>query len=215
MLRPALVFLLVAGCATEPAVEPVTPAPPPTVMVDDEPKAPEPEKKLTPEEERTREGDPESTAPISGEEGQFGRLESDGEGSIGIGTIGKRDGTGAGQGFGLGSGRLGRTRQGAMNVQGSLDKEIIRRTVQRELRAIRACYERELAKQPNLAGRLAVRFVIAPAGHVTEANAETTLDPNVDTCVVSVFKRMTFPKPKGDAPVVVRYPLIFQTTETK
>jgi hypothetical protein len=206
MLRRALLFLSFAGCATEPAVEPVTPAPPTVVVHDERQKQPTPD-------EQAIEPTPDESKPIRNDSGESGTVDS----SLGvgnIGTIGKGGGTGSGQGFGLGSGRLGRTNQGAMNVQGSLDKETIRRVIQRELAAIRGCYERELIKRPNLAGRIAVRFTIAPAGHVSDANAETSLDPNVDTCVVTVFKRLTFPKPDG-GPVVVRYPLIFQTTETK
>lgn len=222
MLRRAPVFLLIAGCATEAAVEPVTPSPP-RVVVDDAPRAPEPEtREPTAEEAREPEantdGD-EASASDSDEAGmgkaRTGESETR-EGGIGLGNIGTIGigGTGSGQGFGIGSGRLGRATQGAMNVNGPLDKEIIRRMIRREIGAIRACYERELLKQPKLQGRLVVRFVIEPDGSVSEARAETSLDPNVDTCVLARFQRMTFPKPDGGS-VVVRYPVIFQPAETK
>src|SRR5438067_335392 len=47
---------------------------------------------------------------------------------------------------------------GDAQVRGSLDKEVIRRTIQRHLNEVKFCYERELQKQPSLSGKVIVQF---------------------------------------------------------
>ena len=130
-----------------------------------------------------------------------------GEGTIGlggIGTIGKGGG-GSGAGYGTGHGRLGSRRtaprlvQGNANVQGALDKEIIRRVIRRHVNQFRYCYQRRLVGNPNLEGKVATRFTISPSGDVTTVQdaGSTMPDRDVTTCVQRVFKRMRFPEPKG------------------
>ena len=96
-------------------------------------------------------------------------------------------------------------------VLGSIDKSVVARIVATHLPRIRACYERELQKQPSLAGKLTVKFVIAKDGSVATASSrsDTLGSPPVAECVHSRFRQMRFPKPRGGGIVTVSYPLVF------
>jgi hypothetical protein len=95
-------------------------------------------------------------------------------------------------------------------VRGSLDKEIVRRTIRRHLNEVKFCYERELLRRPSLAGRLSVQFTIAPAGNVlASAVQSSTLDnATVESCVTQAVQRWSFPHPQGGGVVVVSYPFV-------
>ena len=145
-----------------------------------------------------------------------------GEGTIGLGnlnTIGHGGGGGSGSGYGRGAGGLGgrrgsapSIRSGAAMVKGSLSKEVIRRIVHRHINEVKFCYERQLAKRPDLSGRVAVKFIISGTGAVQMAAvASSTLgDPGVENCIAQAVRRWTFPQPEGGGIVIVTYP--FQLT---
>jgi TonB family protein len=140
----------------------------------------------------------------------------DGIGLGSIGTIGRGAGTGTGAGYGSGSGRLDRSpsrvqvQPGETAVVGALDKDIIRRVVQRHMNRFRYCYERQLVTNPNLQGKVLVRFVISTTGAVSSAqDAGSTLpDEAVKACVLRTYQSMQFPAPSGGI-VVVTYPIVF------
>ncbi|HEV8325579.1 MAG TPA: AgmX/PglI C-terminal domain-containing protein [Myxococcota bacterium] len=96
-----------------------------------------------------------------------------------------------------------------------VDKEIIRRVIRAHLAELRYCYERALARVPDLAGKVTSLFVIAPNGRVASAHIESsTLDsPDVDACVADRLLRLTFPATAdsiADGGVLeVRYPFVF------
>ncbi|MBN2529510.1 MAG: TonB family protein [Deltaproteobacteria bacterium] len=145
-----------------------------------------------------------------------------GEGTIGLGnlnTIGHGGGGGSGSGYGRGAGGLGgrrggapSIRSGAAMVQGSLSKEVIRRIIHRHINEVKFCYESELAKRPDLEGRVAIKFIISGTGAVQMAAvANSTLgNAKVENCIAQAVRRWTFPQPKGGGVVIVTYP--FQLT---
>ena len=149
-------------------------------------------------------------------EGGGGRGEGIGLGSIG--TFGHGAGTGTGQGFGSGHGRLGgghktkvpRVRMGATQVSGRLPKEVIQRIVRQNYGRFRLCYEQGLQKNPNLQGRVAVRFVIGRNGAVSNVgNGGSDIpDSGVVSCVVRAYYGLSFPPPEGGIVTVV-YPIMF------
>ncbi|MCA9629644.1 MAG: AgmX/PglI C-terminal domain-containing protein [Myxococcales bacterium] len=77
---------------------------------------------------------------------------------------------------------------------------------------VRACYQEGLAKDPKLAGRVTVAFVIDREGLVSNAttNPKTTdlSDEQVSKCIVQRFYELRFPAPEGGL-VTVRYPMVF------
>jgi len=143
---------------------------------------------------------------------------SEGIGLGSIGTLGHGAGTGTGQGFGSGHGRLGgahathppRIRQGATQVSGRLPPEVIQRIVRQNFGRFRLCYENGLRRNPNLQGRVAVRFIIDRSGAVAStSNGGSDLpDSAVVSCVARAFMNLSFPQPEGGV-VVVTYPIMF------
>ena len=97
----------------------------------------------------------------------------------------------------------------------SLDKTPIREEIQRHRERIRFCYQRVLQRMPDVRGRLVVRFTIKEgdgAGRVTQAEVkESTLrHPQLERCVLDIFREMVFPMPAGGGVVIVTYPLVFK-----
>ncbi|APR75749.1 Hypothetical protein A7982_01095 [Minicystis rosea] len=91
-----------------------------------------------------------------------------------------------------------------------LPPEVIRHTVRQGFGRHRLCYEKGLHKDPKLAGKVVVRFVIGKDGSVTSAvDAGSTLpDPAVVACVVRDFRSLTFPPPRGGSGILtVIYPI--------
>lgn len=106
-------------------------------------------------------------------------------------------------------------RVGPVETTGSLSKEAIRRVIQRHLNEVRFCYEEGLRAQPDLSGRVAVRFMVSPAGVVQHAQvADSELRrPTTEVCIVSAVRRWTFPAPEGGGYVTVSYPFLFDRPE--
>ncbi|MBS2030006.1 MAG: TonB family protein, partial [Deltaproteobacteria bacterium] len=95
-------------------------------------------------------------------------------------------------------------------VMGSLDKELIRQVIHRNRQQIQYCYEMQLTRFPNLAGKVAISFVIGPEGTVQMSKvAQSNMNnPELEQCVAQRFKSWLFPKPKGGGIVQVTYPII-------
>lgn len=147
-------------------------------------------------------------------EGGGGRGEGIGLGSVG--TFGH--GAGTASGFGSGSGRLGgshkssapKVRGGATSVSGRLPPEVIQRIVRQNFGRFRLCYEQGLKNNPDLQGRVAVRFVIDRTGAVSSVGngGSDMLDAAVVSCVVRAFHGLSFPEPEAGIVTVV-YPIVF------
>jgi TonB family protein len=147
----------------------------------------------------------------------------EGEGTIGgggpLGTTGRYGGHG-GPGYGIGPGvgvlathhpRVPDPVIGHATVQGTLDKEIIRRIVRRHLNEVKFCYQEALAAHPALEGRLVTQFSIAPSGRVLAAvvQSSTLKAVSVESCVVNAIKRWEFPAPERGGLAMVSYPFTF------
>ena len=96
-------------------------------------------------------------------------------------------------------------------VYGSLDKAVIDAAIKAHMGEIRVCYQSGLPVNSTLAGKVTVRFVIAPDGSVSLARikATTLRDEEVEHCIQRRFLTFEFPEPKDDGIVVVSYPFIF------
>ncbi len=134
----------------------------------------------------------------------------------GIGTKGRGGGTGA---YGSGVGVLGGKKSTDIGitsseptVMGSLDKELIRQVIRRNINQIRYCYESQLTRYPKLNGKVAVKFVISASGSVASSSVaqSTANNAELETCVAGRVRTWLFPKPKGGGVVVVTYPFLFK-----
>ncbi len=145
-----------------------------------------------------------------------------GQGTIGLGNtgiIGKGGGGGTGSGYGRGSGagfggrgkRVPRVRQGKAQVQGALDKDIIRRIVRAHINEVRSCYNTELTKDPNAKGSSRIKWTIGPDGAVTATEVTGgTVPEQLAKCIEKAIKRWKFPKPAGGGSVTVTYPFVLE-----
>jgi hypothetical protein len=89
------------------------------------------------------------------------------------------------------------------DFSGGLLEPEIARIVKARTGIVRACYQRQLASEPALAGDLAVSVEIAADGTVASASVTGSLAKHaVGTCVQNQFRRMRFPA-KGGAKALV------------
>ncbi|MCP3144467.1 TonB family protein [Pyxidicoccus xibeiensis] len=136
--------------------------------------------------------------------------------ALGIGGLGTQGtGRGAGGSGGIDLGGRGKSITkvipGKTTVVGGLDKDVIAKVIRRHQGEIKYCYESELNKNPSLAGKVAVAFVIDPTGAVSDASvSESTLsNTKAEQCMLSRIRRWKFPEPKGGGVVSVTYPWLF------
>lgn len=100
------------------------------------------------------------------------------------------------------------------DVSGGLDKEVIAQYIKSQLGQILYCYERQLSANPNLYGKVSVKFTIGPSGGVeTQKVSDTTLkSSSVESCILNKISYWKFPTPQGGTRVVVTYPFLFKST---
>jgi hypothetical protein len=99
----------------------------------------------------------------------------------------------------------------SVDVVGKLPPETIKRVIRANFPRFRACYESGLKKDPGLKGTVAVRFIIDNTGAIETANLAggSMSDGSVSSCVLGVYKTISFPEPEGGK-VMVTYPIDFQ-----
>jgi len=137
-------------------------------------------------------------------------------------------GGGGGSGYGLGSagvGRLGvrkerRVRASAVRgrpaqVMGHVSASAIRRVIRRHHKALRACFEAALKRNPKLQGKVVLKLEIGPDGTVVSASLDQCDidDKRFKQDLLARVRRWRFPKPAGGGKIVVRYPLIFAASK--
>jgi Ca-activated chloride channel homolog len=100
------------------------------------------------------------------------------------------------------------------DVDGSLDPSVIAKEIRSRLGAVKACYEAGLKRNPNIGGKIQLRFEVSSVGKVTSAEIEndTMHDDEVASCITSRVKTWRFPAPAGGS-VQFSYPFIFQASK--
>jgi hypothetical protein len=96
-------------------------------------------------------------------------------------------------------------------VSGQLPPVHIQGVIRAAAPTMLLCYERALAREPSLHGRIVTRFVIGLDGRVqrTMIDSNSLPDCEVVSCIESVFAGLTFDAPHGGQVTVV-YPLILE-----
>ncbi len=134
-------------------------------------------------------------------------------------SLGGPIGPGQGPGGGLPDGLRGGHRSAPIvcaNCKPELtpgyDRDLVLKVVRRHQNEIRFCYESELTKSPDLAGKVTVAWTIGASGAVEVAEiAESGLsNANVEACIVQKVRRWTFPEPSGGQQVAITFPWVFQ-----
>ena len=142
------------------------------------------------------------------------------DGVGGFGELGNSFGSTSGDRGDIGGkGRPSGTHQGkppsirmasGTTVSGRMPQEVIQRIVRQNYGRFRMCYESGLRNNPNLSGRVNVRFAIGRDGSVSSANGSGSdlPDNSVVDCVVRAYYNLSFPAPSGGIVTVV-YPINF------
>ena len=107
---------------------------------------------------------------------------------------------------GLRGKRVPRVRRAKATVDGSLDKNVIRRIVRSRVTEVRTCYFEGLKADPNAQGRVEVRFTVEPDGKVSasELKGSTLSDADVGACIAKLPLGWKFPT--SDSATTVLYP---------
>lgn len=140
----------------------------------------------------------------------------------GIATKGKAGGVGDFKnGTGLAGGSVGAGNVMALSddeetsIEGGLDRDAIAEVIKRNLGQIRYCYERQLSSNPDLYGKVLVKFVIGADGLLSSQKVDTTTlkSEMVEGCILRRMAGWKFPLPKGGTQVRVSYPFLFKALE--
>lgn len=96
-----------------------------------------------------------------------------------------------------------------VTLVGPLSPDEIASVIGRATPLFRVCYQRELTRHPDLAGRVVVRFTITTDGTVASPtlSSSTLGSPTVEACIVDAFGGLRFPVPRGGGVVRVNFPL--------
>jgi hypothetical protein len=88
--------------------------------------------------------------------------------------------------------------------------DAVRRIVHENFGGLRLCYDSGLRRNPDLSGRVVVKFTIDSTGTVAVASdgGSDLADVQVVACVVRSFANLTFPAAERGG-VTVMYPLVF------
>lgn len=94
---------------------------------------------------------------------------------------------------------------------GQIDNNAVASVFARRKGAIKSCYERELRRNQNLAGRITLRFTIGTSGRITAISVtqNTTRDRAIETCIIGKVRNWKFERPSGGA-VTFTYPFILE-----
>jgi hypothetical protein len=87
------------------------------------------------------------------------------------------------------------------------DRQAIQAGMKAAAPRIRQCYENALVTDPNLQGKVTVRFTIEGDGSVSRAVASGM--PAIDGCVQAIVLAIRFNRPAGSAAIHVNYPFVF------
>lgn len=142
-----------------------------------------------------------------------------GSGASGLGSLARAGGADATSARGEGGEVTERKVRGQTKLEGGgdiggsgeFDSSVVVSAIKLRIGAIKICYERELKRNPSLAGKVTVQFSIQPQGNVTDVNVtgNSTGDSAVAECVASAVRRFRFnPGPKGGS-VSYSYPFVF------
>ncbi len=98
---------------------------------------------------------------------------------------------------------------GGQSGSGRVDKGAVKKVFSRRSGAIKHCYEKALKTNPNVKGKVTIRFQIGTAGRITRSKctSNTTGSAAICKCILGKVKSWRFPSPEG-GPVTFSYPFI-------
>lgn len=102
-------------------------------------------------------------------------------------------------------------RAGKIRRDDTLPGSDVARVIRRGMRAVQACYQRALKRDPKLGGKIEIRLTIASLGSVASTEIEhNSVAADVGSCVARVAKRWRFSPPRGGQRAEVAVPFVFK-----
>ena len=94
---------------------------------------------------------------------------------------------------------------------GKVDAMVVRKQIQRDLPKINRCYESALRREPDLSGKVKVRFAIVRSGDVKAVQVleNTTGHEGVERCVARVVQDIQFPSRRSGKALSFTFPFVF------
>ena len=94
---------------------------------------------------------------------------------------------------------------------GELDALVVRQKIKKDLPRINRCYESALRDEPQLAGKVSIRFAVVRAGYVkgVQVVENTTGNEKVERCVTRVLSAIRFPSRRTGKSLRFTFPFIF------
>lgn len=140
-------------------------------------------------------------------------------GAQGLGGLSRKGGAETTASKGEGAGPVERAVRGQTTLgsggdtggSGDFDAAVVVGMIKTRIGAIRACYERELKRNPGLAGKVTIQFTIEERGNVTgvKVSENSTGEDAVGQCVAKAIGGFRFnPGPEGGS-VSFSYPFVF------
>lgn len=94
---------------------------------------------------------------------------------------------------------------------GKIDAFVVRQKIRKDLPKINRCYESELRYEPELAGKVSVRFAVVRTGYVKGVHVveNTTGNDRVERCVARIVSALRFPRRREGKSLRFTFPFVF------
>ena len=94
---------------------------------------------------------------------------------------------------------------------GKIDAFVVREKIQKDLPKINRCYESALRYEPDLAGKVSVRFAVVRTGYVKGVHVleNTTGNDRMERCVARVVSAIRFPRRRTGKSLRFTFPFVF------
>lgn len=94
----------------------------------------------------------------------------------------------------------------------ALDPSVIKDVIMARMAGVKYCYNQELKKDPGLAGKVVMKFLIQPKGTVSkvEVKESSLKNKEVEGCMVKEIEGWQFPEPRRGETVPVTFPFVFK-----
>lgn len=112
---------------------------------------------------------------------------------------------------------LGSTVPARAGSSAQLDPFLVRETIRKDLPKIHRCYQSALRDEPELAGKVSVRFAVQRKGHVQSVQVleNTTGNPAVERCVARVVGDIRFPSRRTGKNLRFTFPFVFAPQDVR
>ena len=108
---------------------------------------------------------------------------------------------------------VAKVRHSKPTATGACDPAAVQRVVKARAAGVRFCYEKQLLRNGDLAGKLTMTWRIGPNGRVEQAYVSDDRLGNrkLAQCVTKQVRRWRFPKPREGAACLIQYPFVFSS----